>query len=48
LADHYQKVLERLREIKTELNKLNSKGKSPIPSDVFDPATVRAIIDFLD
>src|ERR1700693_2283592 len=42
LADHYQKVLERLREIKTELNKLNSKGKSPI----FDPATVRAIIDF--
>jgi len=46
LADHYQKVLQRFYEFKTEANKLSSKENRSIPSDVFDPATVKAIIDF--
>jgi hypothetical protein len=44
LADHYQKVLSRFRELKVETNKLNIKAK--IPSEVFNPATVKAVIDF--
>jgi hypothetical protein len=44
LADHYQKVLSRFREFKTEADKLSSKGK--IPPKPFDPGTVKAIIDF--
>jgi hypothetical protein len=44
LADHYLKVLSRFHEFKTEADKLSSKGK--IPPEVFDPATVKAIIDF--
>src|ERR1700676_3687636 len=44
LADHYQKVLSRFHEFKTEADKLSIKAK--IPSEVFNPATVRAIIDF--
>ena len=36
----------RFYEFKTEANNLSSKENRSIPSDVFDPATVKAIIDF--
>jgi hypothetical protein len=46
LAGHYQKVLQKFYQLKTEVNKLDSKENRLIPADIFDPATVKAIIDF--
>jgi len=47
LANHYRKALERFREMTTELDKLCSTGARPIPSDVFDPVTVKTAIHFM-
>jgi hypothetical protein len=51
LADHYHKALSKYREFKTKLyefeaetDKQSSKGE--IPPEVYNPVTVKAIIDF--
>jgi hypothetical protein len=46
LANHYRSVLERFRELKAEIDKATSKGAESIPPDIFDPATVKTVINF--